>query len=153
MWPLITCEVHYPGLRSLKVKSEKTIRKRPWLPKMLYSNAMYCKQSKLHVPTLSAVEDYKVAKVRLSLNRQELDNGRRWSVTKMRNCADKMAKHHKLIAAVCEGWCGLGEISREHFFGRRLKAVREVSLCGEVRRLEDEERKVEAFFFSYSKLY
>lgn len=53
----------------------------------------------------------------------------------------------------CSVWCGLGEISREHFFGRRLTAVREGSLCGEVRHLlEDEERKIEAFF-SYSKLY
>ena len=151
MWPLTVYDVALSRVEIIEMRINKMVRKWLGVSKGLSSVALYGKTTKLQLPLVSLVEEFKVGKVRLQSmlveskdqtireNPPDLQSGQKWRVADAMNMTTAMTQYNEVRGVIRSGRRGLGlaETSfRSVQKGATLRVLREQ----EVRNLEEESR-------------
>lgn len=156
MWPLTIYDVAISRVEIIEMRVNKMIRKWLGVPKGLSLVALYSKRSKLQLPLVSLVEEFKVGKIRLQSmlleskdhyirdDPPELQSGQKWKVADAMVSTSEMLRFNEVCGVARAGRRGLGmeAISRvrEQDKSAESRRLREI----EMRNLEEESRLVMA---------
>jgi len=156
-WPMTMYNIPLTTMEQVDKKISKYIRKWLGVPPGLTSVGLYSTTAKLQLPLTSALEEYKVAKVRAQATLDnskdaivreagiKLRSGRKWSAAEAAESARSRLRHKDIVGVVAQGRLGLGAGTTA---GQRWKdaapIVRRKMLQGEIRRQEEEKRRAQA---------
>ena len=119
-WSLQIYEVSLTKVETMERLISKSIKKWLGVPNSLTNVALYSSSTKLKLPTLSLVEEYKLGKARLfQMLRDARDplvknaqpamiTGRKWKAKKAVENAESALRMKEIIGTVANGKAGLG---------------------------------------------
>ncbi|RXN33882.1 hypothetical protein ROHU_015321 [Labeo rohita] len=155
MWLLTVYEVLLSTVEEMERKFNKHLRRWLGIPPSFTSLGLYIRSGQLQLPLSSVVEEFKVAKCRLSLiyrdSRDQLTrkagvrtrSGRKWAASTAIDQAECSLRTKEIIGNPCTGRQGLGTA---HFQQWSKSSPREkrIMILDEVRNLEEEGRRAKS---------
>ncbi|KAI8513341.1 hypothetical protein Bbelb_099800 [Branchiostoma belcheri] len=154
-WPLKTYNISLSVVDQIDRKANTYIRRWLGVPRCLSTVALYG-NNMLSLPLSSIAEEYKVEKVRLVLELEgsrdssvravtkNICTGRKWKAKDVISQAVNRLHHKDLVGAVQVGRSGLGWGERLHRWSSANPSERRQLVTQEVRRMEEEKRRVVA---------
>ncbi|KAI8517878.1 hypothetical protein Bbelb_038950 [Branchiostoma belcheri] len=152
-WPMKIYEIPLTTADQIEAKTNSFIRKWLGVPRCL-SRIALAGRNMLTLPINSVTEEYKLDKVRMTLELMwSKDNavkaayrrqktGRKWNPEEAINQAISRLKHRDIVGAVQRGRTGLGWGERTQRWERATQTERKQLVVEEVKRMEEEGRKV-----------
>ncbi|XP_078665283.1 uncharacterized protein LOC144907786 [Branchiostoma floridae x Branchiostoma belcheri] len=152
-WPMKMYEIPLTTADQIEAKTNSFIRKWLGVPRCL-SRIALAGRNMLTLPINSVTEEYKLDKVRMTLELMwSKDNavkaayrrqktGRKWNPEEVINQAISRLKHRDIVGAVQRGRTGLGWGERTQRWERATQTERKQLVVEEVKRMEEEGRKV-----------
>ncbi|XP_078589523.1 uncharacterized protein LOC144869891 [Branchiostoma floridae x Branchiostoma japonicum] len=156
-WPMTMYNIPLSTMEQVDRKISRYIRKWLGVPPGLTSVGLYSTTTKLQLPLSSALEEYKVAKVRaqttLENSKDEivreagitLRSGRKWSAAEAAESARSRLRHKDIVGVVAQGRLGLGagSITTQRWKDAEPKLRRKL-IQSEIRRQVEEQRRAQA---------
>nr|XP_055036896.1 uncharacterized protein LOC129424307 [Misgurnus anguillicaudatus] len=155
MWLLTVYEVLLQTVEEMERKFNKHLRRWLGIPPSFTSLGLYMRSGQLQLPLSSVVEEFKVAKCRLSLTYRDSQDqltreagirtrsGRKWAAGTAINQAECSLMTKEIIGNPCTGRQGLGT---SHFqkWSKSTPREKRAMIQEEVRTLEEETRRAKS---------
>ena len=155
MWLLTIYEVPITSVEGMERKFNKHLRRWLGIPPSFTSVGLYIRSGQLQLPLSSVVEEFKVAKCRLSLTYRDSEDqltreagirtrsGRKWAASTAVNQAESSLRTKDTIGNLCTGRQGLGT---SHFqqWSKSTPREKRTMIQDEVRNLEEEGRRAKS---------
>ncbi|KAK0135474.1 hypothetical protein N1851_028685 [Merluccius polli] len=155
LWPLLVYRVSVSTVEGLERKINTYLRRWLGIPRSFCSIGLYSTDSKLQLPVISMVEEYKATKTcqammlrdsqdaRVGQADIEVRTDRKWSTSRALREAEDCLQHAGIVGSVAQGRLGLGCSTRVSWVKAKTKERRGM-VHREVRKAEDERRRVKA---------
>lgn len=155
MWLLTVYEIPMTAVEGIERRVNKHLRKWLGIPPSFTAVGLYIRGGQLQLPLSSVVEEFKVAKCRVSMmledSKDELVSnaglrtrtGRKWSADKVVKLAESSLELKDIIGNVCIGRQGLGASPFEEW-SKANKMDKRKMVQKEVRHQEDDARKAKS---------